>query len=264
MVYYIKLTGGDTINQRKYWAPAVEKTHLILEQIAKEPGKLKLMDLSNRLGIHKSSMFVLLHTLEQLGWVGKGQNDAYILGHVLGSLGHAFLEQFDLKERFLEEAAKTRDSLQETIQLAKLDGDQVFYLEKVEMPSRVRIVSEPGMRFPAHATALGKALLAWSPEGALERTLHDPLEELTPNTITSLTRLAPQLKAIRMAGYSIEEQESVMGFCCVAAPILASDGSAVAAVSASIAVHKWNETRDKAIGEVQALAKRLSLSLSIH
>lgn len=232
-----------------------------MELIGKEPGKLKLMDLSNRLEINKSSMFVLLHTLEQLGWISKGLDDVYSLGRVLGSLGNAFLGQFDLKEQFREQAAKSRDILQETIQLAKLDGDSVLYLEKVEAQSRVRLVSEPGMRFPAHATALGKVLLAWESEADIDGRLNDSLEELTPNTITNKSKLFAQLQSTRSAGFATEEQEAVMGFCCVAAPIIDARGIAVAAVSASIALHKWEQTREKATAEVVDLANRLSISL---
>lgn len=252
---------GDTISERKYWAPALERAHRILELIRQEPGKLRLIDLSKRLDLNKSSMFVLLHTLEELGWVSKDSNDAYSLGHVLGVLGHAFVGQFDLEARFREEAGKSRDMLGETLQLAKLEGDQALYLAKVEAPSRVKLVSEPGMRFPAHATALGKVLLAWQPREGLEDVLGERLEELTPNTVKSRAVLIAQLEAIRSSGFATEEQESVMGFCCVAAPILDSGGAAVAAVSASIPLHKWEESRERAREEVVSLAGRLSTAL---
>ncbi len=246
---------------KKYWAPAIEKAHYILGLIAREPYKLKLMDLSNRLDINKSSMFTLLSTLEELGWIGKRADNTYGLGSTLGHLGSAYLGQYDLAARFREEAAHTRDLLNETVQLARLDGDSVLYLEKVEAPSRVRLVSEPGMRFPAHATALGKALLAWEPEAAWPTRLgEEPLEALTPNTIIEPGMLAAQLREVRAQGYSTEEQEAVMGFCCTAAPVLGPDGKVIAAVSASLPLHKWEDGKDKAIVEIKRLAVRLSLS----
>ncbi|MFB9277493.1 IclR family transcriptional regulator [Cohnella cellulosilytica] len=240
----------------------MERAHRILELIRHEPGKLRLIDLSKRLDLNKSSMFVLLHTLEELGWVTKDANDTYSLGRMLGVWGHAFASQFDLNERFREEAGRSRDKLGETIQLARLEGNQALYLGKVEAPSRVKLVSEPGMRFPAHATALGKALLAWRRRDELERILDERLEELTPNTVTSRAALLAQLEQIRSAGFATEEQESAMGFCCVAAPVLDSAGAAAAAVSASIPVHKWEESRERAKEEIVSLAGRLSLFLT--
>ncbi|QTH40392.1 IclR family transcriptional regulator [Cohnella sp. LGH] len=249
------------MNEKKYWAPAIEKAHYILNLIAREPHKLRLMDLSARLGINKSSMFTLLATLEELEWIGKREDGTYALGSTLGHLGSAYLGQYDLAARFREEAAKSRDLLNETIQLAKLDGGSVLYLEKVEAPSRVRLVSEPGMRFPAHATALGKALLAGESEEAwLTRLGEEPFEVLTPNTITQRGTLSAHLREVKAHGYSTEEQEAVMGFCCTAAPVLGPDGKAIAAVSASLPLHKWQDGKEKSIVEIKRLAQRLSLS----
>jgi len=252
------------MNGKKYWAPAIEKAHYILGLIAREPYELRLMDLSNRLDINKSSMFTLLSTLEELGWISKRDDNTYALGSTIGHLGSAYLGQYDLAARFREEAAKTRDLLNETVQLAKLDGGSVLYIEKVEAPSRVRLVSEPGMRFPAHATALGKALLAWESEAAWKTRLgEDPLEALTPNTITERETLEAQLREVKVQGYSTEEQEAVMGFCCTAAPVLGPDGKAIAAVSASLPLHKWNDGKEKAAVEIKRLALRLGFSEAI-
>jgi DNA-binding IclR family transcriptional regulator len=247
------------LSDRKYWAPALEKAHLILNLISKEPSKRKQMDLSKQLGIHKSSLFVLLHTMEALEWVKKGSDDTYSLGQWFGDMGHAFFGQNALLDQFRAEAEITRDEIEETIQLAKLDGNHVLYLGKVEAPSPVKLMSEPGMRLPAHATALGKTLLAYLSVSQREELLHSPLEQMTPLTLTQSSLLKIQLEEIRGRGYAMEEQEAVMGFCCVAAPVFDGNGEAVAAVSASIPLHKWELKKEAARDGLMRLAARLSL-----
>jgi DNA-binding IclR family transcriptional regulator len=247
------------LSDRKYWAPALEKAQLILSLISKEPSKRKQMDLSKQLGINKSSLFVLLHTMETLEWVKKESDDSYSLGQWFGDMGHAFLGQNTLLDQFNVEAKKARDEIGETIQLAKLDGNHVLYLGKVEAPSQVKLMSEPGMRLPAHATALGKALIAYLPDSQREKCLYSPLEQMTPLTLTQASLFETQLEEIRDRGYATEEQEAVMGFCCVAAPVFDGNGEAVAAVSASIPLHKWELKKEMARDGLMKLAARLSL-----
>lgn len=65
--------------EKKYWVPALDKATRILELIAENPHQLKLIDLSRRLDINKSSMFSLLHTMEELRWISKDKGDTYAL-----------------------------------------------------------------------------------------------------------------------------------------------------------------------------------------
>ena len=146
--------------ERKYWVPALEKADKVIALLAAEPARHKLIDLSRRLDINKSSMFSLLNTMEALQWAVRGEGDTYSLGRAFAVFGSSYVQNFDLNRSFQQEAAAARDRLQETIQLARLDGNQMLYLGKLEAPSPVRLQSEPGMRLPAHVTALGKAMLS--------------------------------------------------------------------------------------------------------
>ncbi|MCQ6559795.1 IclR family transcriptional regulator [Paenibacillus mendelii] len=243
----------------KYWVPALEKAHLVLRVLAEEPGKYKLIELSRMLDINKSSMFSLLQTMESLQWVNREGSGTYAVGPALSDFGFSYMQRFDVKEQFRQEAALTRDRLGETVQLAKLAGTDVFYLEKVEAISPVRLVSEPGMRFPAHATALGKAMLAYEPEERLQRVLAEAdLKPLTTHTVTDVEVLKQSLITAREQGYAVDLQEAVMGFNCIAAPILNRRGEAVYAVSCSMPVHCWEEKADAAKREICELAERLS------
>ncbi|TDG00977.1 IclR family transcriptional regulator [Paenibacillus piri] len=248
--------------EKKYWVPALEKADDVLQAISEQPSKLRLIDLSNRLGINKSSMFSLLNTMEALDWVVRETEGTYSLGSKLGYIGNAFFKQFSLIDRFRKEAAVTKHTIQETIQLAKLEQHEVLYLAKEEMPSPVRLASEPGMKLPAHVTALGKAMLAsldmpefvkLFPQEALEPCL-------TPHTIGRRSELLKQLGVARVQGYAFDLQEAVMGFCCVAAPVRDAQGQVIAAISCSMFQHEWEQKRELAQREICALAAKLSQS----
>jgi DNA-binding IclR family transcriptional regulator len=246
---------------KKYWVPALEKAHQILELIAAEPHQLKLIDLSKRLGINKSSMFSILHTMEELRWAVRDKGDTYALGSYFGPIGSAYLRQYDLISEFHREAAITKERIGETIQLAKLEGNQVLYLAKEEAPSPVRLASDPGMKFPAHGTALGKAMLATKTDEEVSGLyLEESISATTPHTIQTRTDLIRQLSVIRKDGYALDLQEAVIGFSCVAAAIYGASGEVVAAVSCSMPQHQWECKHELAQMEICELARRLSQS----
>ncbi|QHW33919.1 IclR family transcriptional regulator [Paenibacillus rhizovicinus] len=249
--------------QRKYWVPALEKADNVLAVLAAEPARHKLIDLSRRLDINKSSMFSLLNTMETLQWVKRGEGDTYSLGHAFAAYGSSYMKSYDLGRMFQAEASAARDRLQETIQLAKLEGNQVFYLGKVEALSPVRLQSEPGMLLPAHATALGKAMLAELGDDELKRLYPaSELPPLTPHSIPTREALFRQLQEIREQGFARDDQESVMGFRCVAAVIRGGEGRTLAAVSCSMLLHQWDAKGEEARTEMLALARRLSVQRS--
>jgi DNA-binding IclR family transcriptional regulator len=245
---------------KKYWVPALEKANHVLQTIAEEPSALKLIDISKKLGINKSSLFSLLATMEALEWVVREKDATYSLGSKLGLLGNVFFKQFTLIDRFKKEASVTKHVIQETIQLAKLEQHEVLYLAKEEMPSQVKLTSEPGMKLPAHSTALGKALLAWLPEQELpERFPQEMLEPLlTPYTVKTRQELVEHLNQVRESGFAFDLQEAVVGFCCVAAPVRNAQGEVIAAISCSMFQHVWEQKKELAQKEICDLAARLS------
>lgn len=243
----------------KYSVPALERADGVLQAVAAEPGKLRMIDLSRRLDVHKSSMFSLLHTMEALGWLVRDVGDTYRLGNAFARYGSSYLRHFRLPQLFHKEAASAIAAIGETMQLARLEGRDVLYLAKEEAPAPVRIVSEPGMLFPAHATGLGKALLAELSDDELNALFPEAeLPAQTPYTLADKRKLQDDLARIRAKGYSLDLQESIVGFCCVAAVVRDYYGKAEAAVSFSMPLHQWEVKKDAAREEIIALAARLS------
>lgn len=246
--------------QRKYWVPALERANDVLKLISQEPNKWKFKDMCEQLNISKSTMFSLLHTMEELQWISKN-GDTYSLGIHYGMMGHSYFNQFDIISMFNKEAPITMLKVQESIQLAYLDKDHVVYLAKINGPSPIQMVSGPGARIPAHATGLGKVLLSNLEEERLHELFPDKkLKKLTEYTITEKSKLLKQLKAIKKKGYVEDIQEGVMGFCCVAAPVYNAEEEMIASVSISMPVHQWEGKKDLVIEEVRDLASRLSLA----
>ncbi len=247
------------LTKKKYWVPALERANTVIEEIANSPHQLRLIDLSNRLEINKSSMFSLLHTLETLGWVTKDKSETYALGSVLGFLGTTYLNQFNILETFANEARKSIEQVDEHIQLGKLIGSDVFYIGREEGSSPVRLVTDPGTRYPAYASAIGKIQLskfnyeelkAVYPEGEFERK--------TEFTVRNVDELWKQIEHAKKDGFVIEEQEGAQGFYCVAAPVFNQSNEIEYGVSFTMTEHSWKNKKTLAMEEIIKLANKLS------
>ncbi|MDC3423421.1 IclR family transcriptional regulator [Aquibacillus sp. 3ASR75-11] len=246
--------------EKKYWVPAIEKANNIMTIIAKEPRKLKLMEISKRSNINKSSLFTILNTLEELGWVYKEADQTYSLGPKLGFLSAQYIQQFDLTRLFNREADKTVRIIEETIQLSILEGNEIIYIAKKEGQSVVRIASGPGMRFPAHATAMGKTMLSsFSKNKISEMYKESGFKKLTDKTVDNLDDLMDQINEFKKKGYIIETQEAVKGFTCISAPVWNERNEIIAAVSFTMTIDNWEKKSELCKDEIIALAKRLSI-----
>ncbi|MEH7072923.1 IclR family transcriptional regulator [Neobacillus drentensis] len=243
----------------KYWVPAIERTNLVIGLIAKEPGKHRLIDISKSLNINKSTMFSLLNTLEILGWIVKEKSDTYTLGPTLGGYSAAYFRNFNFLETFHKEAAISVKRLNETVQMGTLHGTNIVYLAKEENDSRVRLVTDPGMQFPAHATAIGKIQLAqYRHEELVELYSGRELEQNTPYTVKNIDGLWEQIAAAKQQGYICEEQEASLGFYCVSAPIYNYENKLIYGISFTMLESSWKIKKEQAITEIIDLAGRIS------
>jgi DNA-binding IclR family transcriptional regulator len=197
-------TGG--VREVKSAARTVE----LLEVLAARGDRpARLQELADELGVPRSSMYALLQTLISRGWVRTDVTGSlYGIGIHALLTGTGYLDS-DPRVRvvrpYLDEAS---EALGETIHLGRLDGTDVAYLATRESHEYLRTISRVGRRLPAHAGALGKALLAERPDEAVP---HGPYEPLTPNTHRTRESLLADLAATRERGHSIDREESVVG-----------------------------------------------------
>jgi DNA-binding IclR family transcriptional regulator len=188
-------------------------------------------DLSRRLNISKSATHRLVQTLAGRGFLEQTEQRRYQLGFALIELGNAYrcrMELTRIAEPILNRLSRR---LQGNAHLAKLDGDEVVDLIRIENPSPVRLNRIAVLRRPAHATALGKVLLAGLGEEEKQRLSSRKLARLTRATITDPARLLEELRRVREKGYAVDNEEYSEGIRCLAAPVFDESGTVVAAVS---------------------------------
>lgn len=189
-----------------------------------------LAELARRTGISKPTAHRLLHELA--GWdaveqVGRG----WRLGMTLFELGLLAPRQRGLREAAAPFLADLFEATHETVHLAVPDGTEVVYVQKIDGPRGPDVASRIGGRMPAYCTGVGKALLAHAPPDRFAAVLAAGLHRRTPRTVIAPGLLEAELATVRERGVAEEHEESTVGIACVAAPIFASDGAAVAAVS---------------------------------
>jgi IclR family acetate operon transcriptional repressor len=147
----------------------------------------------------------------------------------------ALLGGLQLPEVARPHLTRLASELQETVNVAILQGDEIVYLlsETANRLLTPRVMV--GMRLPAHCTALGKCLLAQLPDEVAQSCLGDePYERLTDRTITSWKALTADLAEIRRAGVAVSEEEYEIGLISIAVPVSSLDGPGTASVNASL------------------------------
>jgi IclR family KDG regulon transcriptional repressor len=197
-------------------------------------GEAPLKEISQQVGLSKSTTHGLLATLESRGLVGHSPSGAYTLGLRLIELGNAAVERLDLRSQASDVLRDLVKVFDETVHLVTLDGSDVVYIDKVEGTQSMRIVSRVGGRLPAACTGVGKAILANLDAVRLERILDAAeLPPFTRNTITDKAKLLEHLMDVRRRGHAIDDEEISEGLRCVAAPIFDHTGSCIGALSIS-------------------------------
>ncbi|MET7400352.1 IclR family transcriptional regulator [Dactylosporangium sp. NPDC005572] len=212
---------------------SADRTLEILEVLA-AGGPRTLGDLARDLGIPKSSLHGILRTIAQRGWIETDPTGTrFGLGLTALRVGAAYLDTDDVVALLGAALDELSATFGETVHLGRLDGADVVYVAKRESKHPLRLYSAIGRHLPAHATALGKALLAGLPPAAVGAALPGVLPRLTANTITDLPALHAELGAVRARGYAVDNGENTEGIVCVARALPLSDPPADA-ISVSI------------------------------
>lgn len=213
---------------------SVDRAVSILEFLAHN-GWSGVTEVGRALGVHKSTAFRLLATLQGRGLVEQHDDTGkYHLGFGLVHLARAVTVGFDLKRVARPVCERLAEETDETVMLAVLDGDEVMNIDAI-IPRTQSVVSMGwlGRRTPLHCTANGKALLAWLPEGHRQRIVATSFERFTPNTIVRPSELEAQLELVRRDGYAVAVEEYEEGLNAAAAPIRSPDGELLGAMSVS-------------------------------
>jgi DNA-binding IclR family transcriptional regulator len=236
----------------------------ILETLSAEGPALSLGEISEKLGLHKSTAHRVIMVLERHNFIERNSvNGRYRLGLKLFELGTRAVSQLDLRERarpFLERLVLETS---ETVHLCILDDSEVVYLDKVEPTRSVRMATSVGRRNPAHCTAVGKAIMAYLSDAQVEVIVRKQgLRAMTSNTITSFIELKKELSAIRERGYAIDNEEIEEGVRCVGCVVRNFSGEPLAAISVSAPAFRLTKEKVTSLAPpVVAAANALSVEL---
>lgn len=236
----------------------------ILEHLTEREEPLTFTEIADSLRFPRSSLHGLLRTLLDAGWVQFDETTRrYTLGLRTLEAGNAYTRALGLPDRARPHMERVRDALNETVQLSILDGRYNVYIAKVEGHQPLRLASEVGRRLPAHATGLGKALLAELPARELEERIGGArLEGFTPHTITTKSALRAELDDIRHRGYASDNEEYSIGVRCVAVAVRDRTGRADVAMSVSAPTIRFDsDRRERALTLLREAATRLSTAL---
>ena len=213
--------------------PAVERACLVLELIAQSSKGCSLSDLSRRLHLPKSSVHLIVTTLERLGYLQKHpQTGHYLFGLKLFSLSRAALQGVELRAvaRPLLETLVKRTGL--TVHLGILEHNEAVVIEKIEAPGLLKVASWVGRRMDVNCTGIGKALIAFLPDAEFDR-LFKPgsLPRHNENTIVSIAAMKREMARIRQQGFAFDDEEDELDVRCIGAPLLDRQDRALAAIS---------------------------------
>lgn len=197
---------------------SLERAFELLEHLADAGGALTLSELTEVSGLPAPTIYRLIRTLVNQGYVRQEPSRRYALGPRLIRLGETSSRMLGGWAR--PWLAELVDVVGETANMALLDGDQIVYVAQVPSKHSMRMFTEVGRRFPPHCTGVGKALLAQLPDdrvrGIVART---GMAAHTPTTITEPDRLLARLDEIRARGYALDDGEQEVGVRCVAVPL---------------------------------------------
>lgn len=231
---------------------SVDRAVSVLEFLA-GAGWSGVTEIADALGVHKSTSWRLVATLEARGLVAQHEDTGkYHLGFGLVHLARAVTVGFDLKRRARPVSERLADQTGETVVIAVPDGDGVVNIDQIIPQSGVVSMSWMGRRTPLHCSANGKALLAFLPDDEREETLAAPHERFTPHTVIDRDQLEQQLAAVRRDGYAAALEELEQGLNAVAAPIMAADGELLGALSISAPAWRLPAERVPELGKLAA------------
>ncbi|HEY3993302.1 MAG TPA: IclR family transcriptional regulator [Ktedonobacteraceae bacterium] len=210
---------------------------------------LSLAELADGLDMNKSTLLRLLAALQEFDLIERDlQSECYRLGLRTLHWAEACLASMQIRRIAAPFLVRLMETTRETIHLVTYENGRVVYIDKVDSPNTLRIVSRVGMHMPVHSTAVGKALLAYLPATAFDEVIARGMISRTARTLTSPQALLENLQEIRQRGYAIDDEENELEVRCAAAPIFDHLGYALAAVSISGPIHRVSLERLEELG----------------
>ena len=256
---------GNSTGQPTPLIQSLDRGLVILETVGRSSDPVSLGELTNVLGIDRSSAFRLANTLRRRGFLAypSGRKD-YILGPSLWRLSHQYNWSNMLIRVSREHLKSMASQINETAHLAVREGKNALFIDHAAANNVISISGQTGELVPLYCTAHGKALLADCDKSELKIMFGSgPLRSFTAKTITTIERLDQTCAQIKAAGFAIDDAEYVEGTRCVAAPIRGQGGVVIGSIGISAPLLRFPQERVSVYGkQICEIAGQISAILS--
>jgi IclR family acetate operon transcriptional repressor len=243
---------------------SVDRALLIIETLAEDDEGYRLTDLAVRTGLSPSTVHRLLTTLEKRRFVQFDRGESmWHIGAQSFAVGSTFVRRRNFATQALPYLRKLRDQTRETANLAVVDDGAMVVLTRVESREIMRSVTKVGGRVPMVASGLGKALLStYSEQDVFAIIQREGMPRLTSKSIVRAGELCKSLHDIRQQGYSVDDEEALIGLRCVSAVVYDDCSEPLAAISVSGKASRVPNDRLPVLGKlVQEVAAELTKAL---
>jgi len=217
----------DLLEKKKYTAPAVERALDILELMAGNSKPYTVTELASTLSISTNSVFRILKELQTKNYIAKNDSDStYELTPQLYFLGNMLRSRISIQRLAEQYLDRVNQETKETV-LFTVFGENysTLIVDQVESPLPIKFLSTVGCSYDSYSSAMGKLMLAYLPKKEQEWYIaNTQFQQLTPNTITGKRRFREELANIHNQGFALDNEESLIGLSCIAAPVFSAGG----------------------------------------
>ena len=223
------MTGPRRANQGG-GVQSIERAFELLELMADAGGEVALSDLAEASGLPLPTIHRIMRTLVASGYARQQPSRRYSLGPRLIRLGETASRALGSWAR--PYLAELTEATGETSNMAVLDGDQVVYVSQVPSQHSMRMFTEVGRRVDAHATAVGKAVMANLSDDAVAQMLNRTgMRPQTERTISTVAAMQDELTRVRNQGYAVDDGEQEVGVRCYAVAVPGAPAGAAISIS---------------------------------
>lgn len=244
---------------------SLARAMMILDCFAGERAELGIKEISEAMGLSKSTVYGLVNTLVAYRYLEQNpENKRYRLGIRLFEMGMLVQRRMSLQREARPYAKELGSKYNATCHIAALYDNSIIYIDKVDSPGAMILYSHVGKNAPCNCSGVGKAITAFLPPAEQDRILENTdLSTLTENTLTDPAQIRLEWAVTAQRGYAIDNEEIEIGLRCVAAPIFGYEGRPIAAMSVSASSGRLSlELLDQVAADVKAAAAQISRRLS--
>ena len=235
---------AETNNNNRYTINSILRAKNILGLLAQEVTGLRIGELATRLDLDRTTVFRIIVTLEQCGFVERtGDGKVYKLGVGIFEIGSAYIRSTDIHSVARPIMIDLSHRVREGVHWAILSGEKAVCIDKIESPRGLGTTSKIGRAVALNSGSVGKVLLAFQSEDVRENLLQSmDFPRFTDRTIPSADTMRVEIEKIRRAGYCLSLGEGEPDMACIAAPIFDHTGRVAAGISVGGHIQRFEDT----------------------